>query len=61
MDNFSPRTIILIGFLFLAAAVGMNAAVQVIGEATHPPASYECHFPKVTCTPAELAQKAPTG
>jgi len=52
MDRFSLRTIILIGFLFLAAGIGMSVVVQVMGKATHPPASYECHFPKVTCTPA---------
>jgi hypothetical protein len=52
MDKFSIRTIILIGFLFLAAAAGMSVAVLVVGKVTHPPASYECHFPKVTCAPA---------
>jgi hypothetical protein len=49
MDPFSVRTIILIGFLFLAAGVGFSVAAQVMGKA---PASYECHFPKITCTPS---------
>jgi len=52
MDRFSMRTIALIGFLFLAAAVGLSMAVQMMGKTANPPASYECHFPKVTCSQA---------
>jgi hypothetical protein len=52
MDKFSIRTTILIAFLLLAAGIGMSVAARVVAKATNPPASYECHFPKVTCAPA---------
>jgi hypothetical protein len=58
MDKFSLRTTILIGFLFLAAGVGLSVAVQVMGKATNRPVSYECHFPKVKCTPASSSDTA---
>jgi hypothetical protein len=51
MDRFSIRTIVLIGFSFLAAGYGLSIAIQMVARATTPPVSYECHFPKVACVP----------
>jgi hypothetical protein len=51
MDRFSIRTIVLIGVAFLAVGYGLSIAAQAAGKFCNPPASYECHFPKVACAP----------